>query len=113
MMFERDAHPNLGKNAQRLANGKNPRLRSLLPPSHAEPSEAPRPGWRAVRERGSIEPHVPARGAGCTIKVRNSSRSLLRARGTCTAGALSRLTMQQAWSGTSPGAAPDRDGAHP
>src|SRR5579859_1660570 len=43
-----------------------------LHPSLARPSRAPRPGWRAVRERGSVGPHVPARGAWCTTGARNS-----------------------------------------
>src|SRR5579885_1310763 len=40
---------------------------------HAEPSQVPRQGCCAVRERGSVGPRVPARGAGCISEVRKSS----------------------------------------
>src|SRR5579859_2910651 len=73
------------------ACGCVPHCCSILP-SLARPSRALRPGCRAGRERGSVGPRVPAHGAWCTIRVRNSSRSLLRARGKCTADALARLT---------------------
>jgi hypothetical protein len=39
------------------------RLSCPVPPALARPNRAPRPGCRAVRERGSVGPHVPARGA--------------------------------------------------
>src|SRR5581483_10576578 len=56
-------------------------LSCLHPPSLASPSQASHPGCHVVRERDSVEPHVPARGALCTTGAPGSLQLFLQATG--------------------------------
>src|SRR5215467_3222690 len=83
-------------------------IRCPLHPSLAQSSRAPRLECRAVPERGSVGPHVPARGAWCTTGALNSLSDFHCPKGNGTVGVLSRLTSRAACSGTSCAASPDR-----